>query len=65
MKDPLPLGRLSSVVSSRALLYRVATGKTPLRGVYGTFDETGLVREATDDEKTATARRHQGNATFD
>lgn len=50
-KDPVPLGKFSSAVSGSALLYWVATGKTPLLGVYGTFDETGLVREVPDDEK--------------
>lgn len=51
VKDPLPLGRFSTAVSGSALLFWVATGKTPLLGVYGTFDETGLVNEIPDDEK--------------
>ncbi len=52
-RDPLPIGkRLSGAVSASALLFWVSTGKSPLLGIYGTFDETGLVHELGEGEKT-------------
>ena len=52
-QDPLPIGkRIAGGVSAAALLFWVSTGKSPLLGIYGTFDETGLVHELGEGEKT-------------
>jgi hypothetical protein len=50
-KDPLPVGKISGALSVSSVLVWMATGISPLVGMHGTFDETGLVREPAEGEK--------------